>query len=186
MTKSERSTEEMKSRMSQYEEKLPATFDAQSADISNELRDVHPSKIIDPDSEDSEFFEDFKRVIDDATLPHAEDRKDVEVLVSDNYIGMELALSRGGDGATMHASVRKRLHDEEGKPIGNAHTNPLLDSRKYDIEYADGHIEELTANTIAENLIAQVDEEGHRQMMLGEIIDDHPHKMSFPRVRGHM
>jgi hypothetical protein len=32
--------------------------------------------------------------------------------------------------------------------------------RKYEVEFSDGHIEELTANIIAENLIAQVDQEG--------------------------
>ena len=31
--------------------------------------------------------------------------------------------------------------------------------------------EVLTANIISENLLAQVDEEGHRQMLLYEIID---------------
>ena len=31
--------------------------------------------------------------------------------------------------------------------------------------------EVLTANIISENLLAQVDEEGHRQILLDEIID---------------
>ena len=39
------------------------------------------------------------------------------------------------------------------------------------MEFIDGHTEELTANIIAENLIAQVDEEGQRQMMMSEIMD---------------
>ena len=47
----------------------------------------------------------------------------------------------------------------------------MLDSRRYEVEYIDGHVEELTANIIAENLIAHVDEEGQRQMMMSEIID---------------
>jgi hypothetical protein len=56
-----------------------------------------------------------------------------------------------------HATVRRRLRDGEGNPIGQAHQNPLMDSRAYEIEYIDGQVEELTANIIAENLIAQVD-----------------------------
>jgi hypothetical protein len=56
--------------------------------------------------------------------------------------------------------VNKRVRDEEGDLVGNSNDNPLLDSRKYEVEYADGHVEELTANIIAENLIAQVNEEG--------------------------
>jgi hypothetical protein len=65
-----------------------------------------------------------------------------------------------------------RLNVKEGKPTGYAPTNPLLlDSRKYEIESADGHLDQLPANGIAENLIAQADKECHRQMKLVEIMD---------------
>ena len=57
--------------------------------------------------------------------------------------------------------------------MGSAHSDPLLDSRKYEVEYADGYVDALTANIIAENLIAQVDKEGCRQMMLSKEIVDH-------------
>jgi hypothetical protein len=156
--------------MSQYDEKLRVLFEAQSADASQELRDVDTSK--DPDNKDPAFFEEFTRIIDDATLPHADELGNVEV-VSDNYVGMEISLARGGEGELVHATVRRRLsNDEEGKPIGYAHANPLLDSRRYKIEYVDGgHLDKLTANVIAENLISQVDEKGRRPMMLGEIMD---------------
>jgi hypothetical protein len=59
----------------------------------------------------------------------------------------------------------------EGRPIGRPSTNPLLDSRQYEVEFMDGEIEILTANIIAENLLAQVDEEGRRQMFIAEIED---------------
>ena len=146
-------------------------FDAQSADVSRHLRDVDPHQIIDHENEDPAFFDEFTRVINDAGLPHAEERADDVEVEPDNYIGMEFAMSRGGDGELMHATVRRRLNDEEGKPIGKSHTNPLLDSQRNEVEYADGSLEELTANVVAENLISQVDEEGRRQMMLGEIMD---------------
>jgi hypothetical protein len=80
-------------------------------------------------------------------------------------------MSWGGDGELIHATACRRLKDEEGKPIGKSHTNPLLDSRRYEVEYADGNLEELIANAIAENLISQVDEEGRCQMTLGKIMD---------------
>jgi hypothetical protein len=113
---------------------------------------------------DPEFFEEFARVIDNASLPHADDAvavtDDVKAIEvgSDQYIGMELALPRGDDGEMIHARVTKRMRNEEGQPIGTAHNNPLLDSRRYEIEYIDGNVEELTANIIAENIIAQVDD----------------------------
>jgi hypothetical protein len=101
LTNDERNTVEMQQRMNQYDEKLKRVYEAQSADISNRLRNVDSSKIIDPENEDPDFFEDFMRVIDNATLTHA-DTNDVDV-TSDPYVGMELAMTRGGEGKMMHA-----------------------------------------------------------------------------------
>ena len=183
MTNDEKGTDEMKSRMHQYEEKLATVFEVQSADLTRGLRHIDPSKIIDPVNEDPEFFQEFTRVIDDVTLPHADDASGVEVS-SDQYVGMELALSRGGEGEVLHAKVKKRVRDDEGNPVGRANNNPLLDSRKYEVEYIDGHVEELTANIIAENLIAQVDEEGQRQMMMSEIMDHRTLHDAVPQAQG--
>ena len=41
----------------------------------------------------------------------------------------------------------------------------------YEVEYQDGHMEALAANLIAENLFAQVDEEGNRSVMFDKIVD---------------
>ncbi|KAI2500086.1 Reverse transcriptase (RNA-dependent DNA polymerase) [Fragilaria crotonensis] len=190
LTNAERATDETRSRMREYEEKLKTVFEAQSADITQTLRDIDVSKVIDPDNEDPEFFEEFARVIDNASLHHADDvitaTDDVKAMEvgSDQYIGMELALPRGDDGEMIHGRVTKRMRDEEGRPIGTAHNNPLLDSRRYEVEYVDGNVEELTANIIAENLIAQVDDEGRRQMMFEEIIDHRTTPEAVPKSQG--
>ncbi len=84
----------------------------------------------------------------------------------------------------MYAKVKRRVRDEEGNPVGRADNNPLLDSRKYKVEYVNRHVEELTANAIAENLIAQVDEEGQRQMMMSEIIDYRVLPEAIPQAQG--
>ncbi len=110
-------------------------------------------------------------------------RGEVEV-GSDQFIGMELALPRGDYGEMINACVTKRMRDNEGLPIGRASDNPLLDSRKYEVEYADGNVEELTANIITENLIAQVDDEGHQQMMLEEVIDHRTTQEAIPKGKG--
>jgi hypothetical protein len=183
ITNDERSTDEMKKRMVEYDERLKRVMETQSASITG-LQNVHPSKVIDPDNEDPEFFDDFTRVIDDAALKHADDQVDTIEVISDNYVGMEMAMTRGGEGEMVHAKVLKRSVDEDGKPIGTPHTNPLLDSRLYEVEYIDGHVEELTANVIAENLIAQVDEEGRRQMMLESILDHRVLHDAIPQSEG--
>ena len=40
----------------------------------------------------------------------------------------------------------------------------------YEVEYQDNHTAELAANLIAENLFAQVDEEGNRSVLFDEIV----------------
>ena len=45
--------------------------------------------------------------------------------------------------------------------IGSANSNPILDSRVYDLEFPDRKIESYSTNLIAENLFAQVDEYGY-------------------------
>jgi hypothetical protein len=87
----------------------------------------------------------------------------------DNYLQAEVCLPRNGD-LTM-AKVVRRLRDGEGKPIGKRHSNPILDTREYTVEFNDGTLDTLTANQIAENIYSQVDEEGRHHVLLDEIID---------------
>jgi hypothetical protein len=79
--------------------------------------------------------------------------------VEDSYLDMEIGIRRDDEGLH-HARVKRRAVDEDGKPIGRPSNNPLLNSRKYEVEYADGTIDVLAANIIAENLLAQVDDQG--------------------------
>ena len=44
----------------------------------------------------------------------------------------------------------------------------------------------MTANIIAENILAQVDEEGHRQLLLHEITDHLTLDDAGPKERGHI
>jgi hypothetical protein len=52
-----------------------------------------------------------------------------------------------------------------------AHDNPLLDTQEYEVEFHDGHRESLSANVIAQHMFSQVDEEGHRHLLLDDIMD---------------
>ena len=97
---------------------------------------------------------------------------------------MELGIHRGDEADVEHAVVKKRRVDEEGKPIGISNKNPLLDTAQYEVEFSNGDIEIMMANTIAENLLAQVDEEGHRQMLIDEIQDHCVTKDAIPKSKG--
>jgi hypothetical protein len=49
--------------------------------------------------------------------------------------------------------VKQRKRDSNGNPVGLSNaSNPLLDTRKYEVEFPDGTVDVLTPNTIAESL----------------------------------
>ena len=68
-------------------------------------------------------------------------------------------------------TVISRKRDKHGNPIGRHNSNPILDTRTYEVEFPDREALEYSANIIAENLYSQVDEEGRQQVMLDEIVD---------------
>ena len=90
-------------------------------------------------------------------------------MFDDTYLIMELTLPHKE--SQSWARVTKRLRDANGLPIGIVDQNPLLDTRIYEVEYSDGHKTSLSANFIAENMFAQVDDEGNRFQLLSEITD---------------
>ena len=94
------------------------------------------------------------------------------------YIGAEFIID--GDKC---ATVKRRMTDFDGRPIGVANINPLLDSREYEVEYEDGTTAKYFANTIAENLYSQVDDEGRQHLVISEI-SDHPKNATTIKVSG--
>jgi hypothetical protein len=116
-----------------------------------------------------EFVEEFGRTIIDPMLKEA-DQEFTPDTYDDTYLNMELAVPR--DGAEVQfGRVVKRLRDKDGLPIGAAHDNPILDTRMYEVKFQDGHRASLAANTIAENLFAQIDDEGNRHVLFDKIVD---------------
>ena len=84
---------------------------------------------------------------------------------------MELALLRGNGSEPAFARVKKRLRDANSLPIGTSNENPILDSCVYEVEYRDGHKASMTANSIVQNLFAQVDAKGNCHGLFDEIFD---------------
>ena len=89
----------------------------------------------------------------------------------DEYVNMELGIPRGPDGELEHIKVKKRALDVDGIPIEIANKNPILDTRAYEVEHKDGTTDVISANTIAECILSQVDKEGHRELLFEEIVD---------------
>ncbi len=119
---------------------------------------------------DAEFVQEFGRTINDPEIKEA-DQGFTPDAFNNTYVNMELALPREGGEVQFARVVVKRLRDKDGLPIGTAHDNPILDSRMYEVEFQDGYKASLAANAIAENLFAQIDDEGNRHVLFQENID---------------
>ena len=83
--------------------------------------------------------------------------------VGDHCTGTEILLPRGDKMARGHAVAQS--HNVSGTIIGRAHTNPIIDTRMYQVEFAVGKVTELAANIIAESIYAQCDA-GRNQYLL--------------------
>jgi hypothetical protein len=87
---------------------------------------------------------------DDQAESFAPDREGIPDNAYDIYIGAEVMLQKGN--AVTAATVKRRKLDGFGNATGKANTNPILDSRLYIVEFADGAEAEYSANVIAENM----------------------------------
>ena len=84
---------------------------------------------------------------------------------------MELAFLKRGGSEPQFACVTKLLCDANSLPIGNASSDPILDMCMYEVEYADGEKSALSANLIAKNMFAQINEEGNFHVLMDKITD---------------
>ena len=90
-------------------------------------------------------------------------------LATDVYLGAHVSIPRGG--VASYGKVKKRVTDSDGNPLGRASELPLLDSRRYVVEFDDGDEMELTANVIAERMYASIDEDGNDLLLLDAFVD---------------
>ena len=69
----------------------------------------------------------------DAVMPEADDYTPEAF---DEYLMAEVLLPNMGTIAKAKVTGRKR--DVDGNPIGKRHSNPMLDTREYEVEFPDG------------------------------------------------
>ncbi len=105
----------------------------------------------------------------------------------DATVSAELFLPK--ENVLLPAKVIGWKHDAKGNPIGKVHSNPIIDSRVYKVQFPDGNIEDYAANVIVENMYSQVDAEGHWHLLLDEIINHHqesnPIRINDNYIQGH-
>jgi hypothetical protein len=95
------------------------------------------------------------------------DSYDPDVL--DQYLSAQVQLPLGDELVLGKVIARKR--DAHGNPIGHSASNPIFDTRVYQVEFPSGRVEEYSANIIAECLYSQVDHKGNQYLLLDEMID---------------
>ena len=140
--------------------------------------------INDPELEsfDTPIHERYADDVDGDSVPveDVDDEIDVDVDTHDQYVGAEVTLPLGD--RMMSARVRGRKRRPDGSLIGKANANPILDTRTYDVEFADGQSAELAANVIAQNMYAMCDTEGNQFLLLSGIVDHRKDETALDRA----
>ena len=67
--------------------------------------------------------------------------------------------------------VKGRSLGDDGKVVGSYDDNSILNSIIYDIEFPDRQVKQYSANILAENMLLQVNDNGHNWLMMDAIID---------------
>ena len=80
-----------------------------------------------------------------------------------NYIGAEIMISHGDTLA--QGSFRRRNREVEGKNVGRANSNPILDTLTYEVEFEDGSMSYYSSNVIVERMYFKCDEERQKYLL---------------------
>ena len=118
---------------------------------------THPPP--DPIDLEADNFEPEKEYI----IPDADSFPDY-----DKYINSEVILPREGE-RFQSAKVMRRATKPDGTSLGVYNSNPILDTRIYEVMFNDGTTQEYAANRIALSMYDQVDESGYRTRLLDSI-----------------
>ena len=81
------------------------------------------------------------------------------------------AVDNKANGGGNLATVKSRLTDINGRPIGTTNNNPMLDDREYKIELEDGTTDRIFAKKVAENIYLQLDDIEREILKFRDIVD---------------
>jgi len=164
--RADKESETVKAELAALDAAIASKFINQSSDEDiNSI--IIPDYLQYNDANDEEFeTPHFEPVDKEAEMPEADEFSHEEY---DKYISAEVLLPKGDQLVLGKVVGRKR--DANDNPIGVAYANPIFDTRLYQVQFPEGNVEEYSANVIAKNIYSQLDNEGHRYLLLDEIID---------------
>ena len=88
---------------------------------------------------------------------------------TDQYPDGEMMLPIGNQLGRGNIVAQKR--DANGNVNGTTHTNPIQDTKLYQVEFPRSKNTELTTNVIEESVYAQCDAEGNQHLFLDLLVD---------------
>jgi hypothetical protein len=115
---------------------------------------------------DLDPFDDIEAAEEAALMPEA-DKWMPETF--DKYLAADVLLPHGGE--LVQAKVMGRKRAADGTPVGVTHSNPIMDTREYEVSFPNGSTNCYAANMIAESLHSQVDAGGREFILMKEIVD---------------
>ena len=100
----------------------------------------------------------------------------------DQYIGAEVFLP-DRKGEKLMGKARKRVRYDDTS-TGDGNYNAKYEKYLCEVEYPDGMTEKLAANIMAENMLLQVDYEGHHCQLPTEVNDHNKDDTAIAKVDG--
>ena len=152
--------------MSDTEKNKREAFDRNISSILGDSMTIPPQAVA--SDYISKVFDEYED--DDENARILEEADDINY---DELINAEVLLPH--QDKTSHATVMGRTKDIDGNTTGRHDANPLLNTAVYDVLFPDGAVKQYAANTIAENMWAQVDNEGQQYLLLDQITEHRRH-----------
>ena len=104
--------------------------------------------------------------------------------IDDKFLGQTLQLPLNDE--MTHAKVIRGKRRNDGSLIGIENSIPILDTRIFEIEHADGSISEYNTNVLLENLYEQVDDNGNQYNIFDSIIDHRKNDDAISKEDGYI
>jgi hypothetical protein len=154
--------------------------------IGDHLKDSEVTFTVDgePMTTMDTIFDDEDDALDEAEEPEAQQlhAEDVSESDFDQYINAEFVLTNNGEATKAVVVARRR--DKDFVPVGKRNSNPLLDTREYEVQLSDGTRQCVTANLIAESILSQVDDEGNSFAIIKDIVDHRKDESAVDKENG--
>ena len=138
--------------------KPAAAIDEEFEHFTSPLEDKTPDRVeYIPWSLEELGYKEFMDTEDKpAPVPELKEADDIDW---NKYVSAKVSIPK--DGHTFaNGKVVRRARDECGDLVGTTHSNPLLDTSEYEVQFEDGAVERYTANIIAEHLYSRTDTDG--------------------------